>query len=185
MLRVFHPFLPSREWVLIISARGVRADVLFRDPLAYTVTGFRSASKQTGGLSLASTGTIQFRIFTSNASIPVENATVVVRLQNPPGTLLGVLTTDESGQTPPLTVETGDVALSQTPENLTEPWVGLTVRVEHPEFERVLLTGIQIFPGILTIQNVQLLPLRPLDPDQDRQQEFDFTPQPIWEGGRP
>ena len=132
---------------------------------------------------MASTGTIQFRIFTSNASIPVEGATVIVRQQDPPYELLGILTTDESGQTRPLTIAARDVALGQTPESLVEPWVGLTVQVEHPEFEQVQLNGVQLFPGILTVQNVQLLPLQEFDTEQNHEQQFDFTPQPIWEGG--
>lgn len=132
---------------------------------------------------MASTGSIQFRVFTSNANIPVEGATVVVRQQNPPGKLLGVLVTDESGQTQPLTIPARDIALGQTPENEVEPWVGLKVYIEHPEFERVVLNGVQLFPGVRTVQNVQLLPTRQLDPNVDAQQEFEFTPQPIWEGG--
>ncbi len=132
---------------------------------------------------MASIGTLQFRIFTSSANIPVENATVVVRLQDSPSELLAVLLTDESGQTPVLQVETQDRALGQTPEGTVEPWTGLSVHVEHPEYEQVQLNGIQVFPGILTVQNVQLLPLRRFDPQLDQQQQFDFTPQPIWEGG--
>lgn len=134
---------------------------------------------------MASTGSIQFRVYTSNANIPIEGATIVIEQQDPPGELLGVLVTDESGQTPPLVLPAKDVSLGQAPENEIEPWVGLRVIIDHPEFERVVLNGVQLFPGILTIQNVQMLPNRQLDPESDGQQEYDFTPQPIWEGGRP
>lgn len=135
-----------------------------------------------GGYFLASTGSIIFRVYTSNAQIPVEGATVVVRQQNDPGKLLGIRITDESGQTDPLIVATKDVSLGQTPENLVQPWVGCIVYVEHPEYEKVLLYGVQIFPGVNTVQNIQLIPLQELDPDLDQEQRFDITPQPIWEG---
>lgn len=131
---------------------------------------------------MASTGTITFHVYTSSARIPVEGATVIVRQQAEPGMLLGIRITDESGQTDPLTITTPDVSLGQTPENLIQPWVGAVVYIEHPEYERVLLDGVQIFPGINTVQNVQLLPLQGLDPQLDQEQQFDFTPQPIWEG---
>ena len=130
---------------------------------------------------MASTGTVIFHVYTSDASIPVEGATVVVRRQEGPGDLLGLRVTDQSGQTPPLSIPTQDASLGQTPGNLIQPWTGLTVYVEQPEYERVTLDGIQVFPGITTVQNVQLIPLREFDPNFDQDQEFNFTPQPIWE----
>ena len=112
---------------------------------------------------MASTGSITFRVYTSNAQIPVEGATVIVRQQDEPGKLLGIRVTDESGQTEPL---------------------GCIVYVEHPEYEKVLLYGVQIFAGVSTVQNVQLIPLQEFDPDLDQEQRFDITPQPIWEGSQ-
>lgn len=130
---------------------------------------------------MASTGSITFRVYTSSAQIPVEGATVIVRQQDDPGKLLGIRVTDESGQTNPLIIPAKDAALGQSPENLIQPWVGCIVYVEHPEYEKVLLYGVQIFPGIHTVQNIQLIPLQELDPDLNQEQRFDITPQPIWE----
>ncbi len=131
---------------------------------------------------MASTGSIQFRVFTSNANIPIEGATIVLQQQDAPHELLGVLVTDESGQTDPLVLPARDVALGQQPENEIEPWIGLKAYIDHPEFERVILNGIQLFPGVLTVQNVQMIPINQIEPEAGEYQEFDFTPQPIWEG---
>lgn len=131
---------------------------------------------------MASTGTIIFNVYTSNARIPIEGATVIVRRQDAPNDLLGIRITDESGQTDPLVIAARDVALGQTPESAVKPWVGCIAYVEHPEFERVLLYGIQIFPNITTVQNVQLIPLQELDLSLNQEQRLDFTPQPLWEG---
>lgn len=133
---------------------------------------------------MASTGSITFRVYTSNAQIPVEGAAVIVRQQDEPGRLLGIRITDESGQTEPLIIPAKDASLSQTPENLVQPWVGCIVYVEHPEYEKVLLYGVQIFAGVNTVQNVQLIPLQEYDPELDQEQRFDFTPQPVWEGSQ-
>lgn len=131
---------------------------------------------------MASEGTIIVNVYTGNARIPVEGSTVLFRLQNPPGTLLGLRTTDLSGITTPLSISTVDTSFSQSPDPSERPWTGVNLRVEHPEFERVLLEGVQVFPGITTIQNVGLLPLNAMDPEQASQQEEIFTPQPISEG---
>ncbi len=128
------------------------------------------------------TGTLTFRVFTSDADLPVEGATVLIRQQEAPGKLLGVRITGSSGETDPLVVDTPGINLSQSPENTIRPWTGLNVIVEHPDYERVTLQGLQIFPGIETVQTIRLLPLRRFDPGHGGQEDFTFTPQPIWEG---
>lgn len=131
---------------------------------------------------MASSGTIIVNVTTSNARIPVEGTTVIFQQQLPPGRLLRVRITDSSGITSPLTVPTVDSSFSQSPAPSERPWTGLDLRVEHPEFERLLLEGVQVFPGITTIQNVSLVPMKSMDPEQDGQQEEIFTPQPVSEG---
>ena len=130
---------------------------------------------------MASTGSIIFNVFTSDARIPLEGATVLLRRQDAPREILGIRITNASGQTDPIMVLTKDVSLGQTPESTVKPWVGCAAIIEHPDYERVFLDGIQIFPGIVTLQTVQMVPLRELDPNLDGEQELKFTPQPIWE----
>lgn len=128
------------------------------------------------------TGNLTFRVYTSDADLPVEGATVLIRQQQSPGRLLGIRVTGSSGETDPLVVETPGAALSQSPENTIQPWTGLNVIVEHPDYERVTLQGLQVFPGIETVQTIRLIPLRRFDPAGSGQEDFSFTPQPIWEG---
>lgn len=133
---------------------------------------------------MTNSGTLVFRVFTSYADLPVEGAAVLVRLE-PSGRLLGVRVTNDSGETDPIVIETPADTLSQTPENTLQPWTGLQVIIEHPDYERVLLTGLQVFPGVETVQTVRLIPLQRFDPQSAGQQEYNFTPQPIWEGATP
>lgn len=130
---------------------------------------------------MASTGSIIFNVFTSDAKIPLEGATVLLRRQDPPQEILGIRITNASGRTDPIMVLTKDISLGQTPDSAVKPWVGCAAIIEHPDYERVFLNGIQLFPGIVTLQNVQMVPLRELDPDWDQDQDLNFTPQPIWE----
>ncbi len=127
-------------------------------------------------------GTIQFRVFTSAANIPVSGATVIVRNQDPPYALYGILVTDESGQTPILTIPAKEASLGQTSGSEIKPWVGLKVYIEHPAYEEVTFDGVQLFPQILSVQAVQLLPNQKTDPEEDDLQEYDLSPQPVWEG---
>ena len=130
---------------------------------------------------MASTGTIIFNVFTSDARIPIEGATVLLRRQEAPRELLGIRITNESGKTDPIVVMTRDVSLGQVPESTVKPWIGCTAIIEHPGYERVIINGIQIFPGIVTMQSVQLLPLQELDADMNGEENLNITPQPLWE----
>lgn len=60
------------------------------------------------------TGRLIFRVYTSDADIPVEGATVLIRQQEPPGRLLGVRVTNSSGETDPVELKTPGRSLSQT-----------------------------------------------------------------------
>lgn len=154
-------------------------------PLLRTFPGLSAVQRgPKGGPFLTDSGTLVFRVFTSVADLPVEGAAVLVRLQDS-GALLGVRVTNSSGETDPTVIETPSDALSQAPENTIQPWTGLQVMIEHPEYERVLLTGLQVFPGIETVQTVRLIPLKQFDPESSGQQEYSFTPQPVWEGAAP
>ena len=75
------------------------------------------------------TGRLIFRVYTSDADIPVEGATVLIRQQEPPGRLLGVRVTNSSGETDPVELKTPGRSLSQTPEHTVQPWTGLSVMV--------------------------------------------------------
>ena len=127
-------------------------------------------------------GTLQFRVYASNAFLPIEGATVAVRTENTPPKLLALRITDKSGTTDPVKINTPNRSDSQTPGNLTQPWTNVSVLVEHPRFERVTLTGVQVFPGVTTIQNIQMIPVLEFDTEYSGQQQFQFTPQPVWEG---
>ena len=127
------------------------------------------------------TGTLQFRIFASNAYLPIENATVVVRTETQPPKLLSIQITNSSGETQPITIETPDRADSQAPETGVQPWTNVTVLVEHPRFERVTLKGVQVFSGVTSTQSIQMVPVREFDPEYSGAQSYQFTPQSVWE----
>ena len=128
---------------------------------------------------MASSGTIIVNIYTSDARIPVEGASVLFQSLSPASPLLGFRLTDSSGRTAPLTVLTTDLSQSQAPDPSGLPFTQLRIIAEHPEFERTILEGVQVFPGITTLQSIQLLPLSRTDPEKDQQQDFVLPPQTL------
>lgn len=128
---------------------------------------------------MSSSGTIIVSIYTSDARIPVEGASVLFQAQSPSTPLLGFRITDSSGRTAPLSVTTADLSQSQSPDPSQSPFTSLRIIADHPEFERTVLEGVQIFPGITTLQSIRLLPLNRTDPDKDGQQDFILPPQTL------
>ena len=82
---------------------------------------------------MAAHGSLLARIFTSDANIPIEDATVTVTQKQANGLieLLAVRLTDESGKTKLLLIPTPEKAASQAPSE-EQPFSLVDVTAEHP-----------------------------------------------------
>lgn len=128
---------------------------------------------------MADTGTLLVRTYVSNAQIPIPGATVIVSKPNGSGrqTLLSIQRTDESGVSPPITLEAPEPAGSLTPGNNGSAFSDYTLVVEHPDYQLALFDKLQIFPGVETVQDV---PMIPLSPNQRNENDpVTVTPQPL------
>lgn len=124
-------------------------------------------------------GTIITQTRTSDAYLPVENATVAFyeALAQGNGTLLALRKTDASGKTAPVELETPNLADSQQPVSVlgTKPYRTVNIIADHPGFEQITVDGIQIFDGIITYQDIMLVPNNAYVPGK-RPQEVFLTP---------
>ena len=109
------------------------------------------------------TGTLIVRVYVSQAQIPIEGATVVITGYNPEGKqdLISVQITDRSGLIQPVWIETPPLQESTSPEGVDGgvPFSLCTIWAEHPGYAMLEMEGVQIFPGVETVQNVELVPL--------------------------
>jgi len=130
---------------------------------------------------MAQQGSFIAHVFTSNGSIPVAGATVIVTRRIPGQSkpeLLGLQITDGSGRTSPILIPTPDAAVSQAPDGGVG-WSSVDVSAHHPRYEQIYVHGVQIFPGVQTVQNFQLIPLA-LHPEVwNRSESFDIPPQDL------
>ena len=105
-----------------------------------------------------SRGSIITHAYTGGGAIPVEGVTVLV-IQNRAGAgaLLGVRTSDVEGRTAPILVDTPDKELSEAPSD-QKSWTDCVVIADHPDYERVVVENVQVFPNTQTVQNFALIP---------------------------
>ena len=108
------------------------------------------------------TGKLIVRVYATAAQLPLEGATVVVTIQNKNGKfdLVSLQKTDRSGLTDPIEISTPDSRDSTAVNTTGEiPFVTCDVWAEHPGFMVMRVDGVQIFPGVVTRQDMELLPL--------------------------
>lgn len=108
-------------------------------------------------------GSIITRVYTSDAYLPLSEVPVIYTQTASNGTkeLLSIKMTDSSGLTEPYYISTPDAAASQTPGGILKPYALIDISVAFPGYGAVTAEGVQIFPDIQTIQNLQLRPIPP------------------------
>ena len=106
-------------------------------------------------------GTLQIRVYTSRAQLPIEDATVVVTQISPTGKyhLLSVQITDREGRVQPLTIPAPPRWESTGPTQDMVPFSVCQVWAEHPGYTALRVDGVQIFSGEETDQDMELIPL--------------------------
>lgn len=103
-------------------------------------------------------GYLQVQARTAQNIIPLVGAQV--RILDDEGNTLYQLTTDESGETQVIALETVDRSFSQDPNYTGIPYSSYSVIVDAEGFRSVSVTGIPIFDGELATLPVIMVPLK-------------------------
>ena len=105
------------------------------------------------------TGQLQINVTSEDNAYPVPDATVSISYTGVPGNQLEPLTTNSSGQTDIIDLETPPLEYSLNPTIEEQPYSEYTIQVNAPGFEPVIVAGAELLPTILAIQNIQMRPL--------------------------
>ncbi len=125
-------------------------------------------------------GRVSARVYTADEVIPIEGATVVVTQRTPDGTvlLLGLRSTDRSGQIEPVYVRTPARSISQAPSDQIG-WSGVDVTADFPGYQRIIVENVQVFPGVVSVQDFAMIPLEEKPEQWGQTEVFDVTPQEL------
>ena len=110
---------------------------------------------------MAQSGTLGVRVFASRAQLPVEGATVVIAQKTPNGKyrVLSLQETDRNGVIRPIVIPTPGVGESTSPNRGERPFARCDIWVEHEGYEVMVVEDVQVFPGQMSLQQVELNPL--------------------------
>lgn len=105
------------------------------------------------------TGTLQISVVSALGMSPISSATVTISYTGDPDSPIETLTTDESGQTPAITLEAPPRELSLSPEITEQPYSEYNIQVTAEGFETVLVSGSEILAGEYSLQPIRMNPL--------------------------
>ena len=123
---------------------------------------------------MSAVGYLQAMAYASRARLPLED--VAVSVVDDEGRLLGLRTTNSSGQTTPIRLTVPDRSQSQTPGQ-TKPFVTVNLYARAEGYEQILIRGIQVFADTVTNQDLQMIPLAELPGSWNHVEVYDTPPQ--------
>jgi len=104
-------------------------------------------------------GQIRVNLTSTGEFRPVENATVQISSTSDPERIIEEVKTNESGQTQAVEVPTPDLENSMDPES-GQPYSQYNITVDAAGFERLLVSGVQVFPQVTALQESRLNPVQ-------------------------
>ena len=125
---------------------------------------------------MPSIGYLQVRAFVSSARIPLAN--VAVSVQTPQGPLLAARLTNRSGMLDtPIPIEVPNRSAGLTPDTGVVPFTQVNLFARKKAYEQIESENVQIFPGVITTQNLPMIPLAEFPDAYDKSEIFNTPPQ--------
>ena len=122
---------------------------------------------------MAATGYIRMHAYTSFARLPLKDVAVTVTATD--GTAIAIRLTDRSGLTDPIEIPAPDTSAGTSPDSGTVPYTAVNVYARLEGFEQVQNENVQIFPDVVTEQDIEMVPHSELPESWSKIQVF-LTP---------
>ena len=122
---------------------------------------------------MAATGYIRMHAYTSFARLPLKDVAVMVTATD--GTAIATRLTDRSGLTDPIEIPAPDTSAGTSPDSGTVPYTAVNVYARLEGFEQVQNENVQIFPNVVTVQDIEMGPYSELPESWSKIQVF-LTP---------
>lgn len=104
-------------------------------------------------------GQLRISVISSVAYIPIEGASITISQAEAPAEPIFTGTTDISGETQLISLTAPAFALSQEPSEI-QPYTDYNIIVEAEGYEPVLVSGTEILPDRLALQQIRMVPLQ-------------------------
>lgn len=126
---------------------------------------------------MSATGYIQVHAYTSDAQIPVRDVAITITTLD--GTVIAMRLTDRSGLIRPIALPTPDLSESQQPNPDETPYAIVNLYAHKQGYEKIESMNLQIFAGVTTDLNLEMIPLAELPNYFDETEIFQNPPQDL------
>lgn len=103
-------------------------------------------------------GTLQIQAISKDKQIPVRNAQVEIASSGIPDNTLEVTETDANGRTGNIFLDAPPLEYSMEPSD-NQPYSEYNIKINASGYEEIIISGVQIYPGEIAIQDIQLSPI--------------------------
>ncbi|MFI3237039.1 MAG: peptidoglycan-binding protein [Lachnospiraceae bacterium] len=100
---------------------------------------------------------LQVLLRSKTSFTPIVNAQVTIRSTDMQTDTLLQYATNESGQTPIITLSAPPSSYSESPDE-PRPYSTYTIFITAPDFEEIEVEGIELLPGVLALQEITMTP---------------------------
>lgn len=114
----------------------------------------------------AHTGELRIDVRSGENQIPIRDAKVQISYTGEPDNIIEEVSTSDMGETDEITLNTPPVEYSLEPGNV-QPYSEYNLTISAEGFETVVISGVEMLEGVLSVQNIQLTPFNN-QPDTDR-----------------
>lgn len=104
------------------------------------------------------TGELKVNLTSSITNLPIEGATIDISYTGVYDSQIESLTTDISGNTPPVELAAPPIEFSLDIENTRQPYSEYTLRISAPNYNPINISGAEIFSSTTAQQNLSLTP---------------------------
>lgn len=128
-----------------------------------------------GVIPLPATGYIQVHAYASNAQIPLQDVTVSVSATD--GTVIALRLTDRSGRIEAIPIPVPDRAESLAPNPGERPFATVNIAARLQDYEQIFIENVQVFAGVITDQELAMIPLSELPASRSKSETFETSQQ--------
>ncbi|MEG0963526.1 MAG: peptidoglycan-binding protein [Lachnospiraceae bacterium] len=105
------------------------------------------------------TGSLKIQVTSLVGLIPVQSAKVTISYTGDPQTPMEQISTNANGQSELLSVPAPPLEYSMKPQE-SQPYAEYTVQVEAEGYRPVNVNGIDVFSGVISLQNIRMEPVQ-------------------------
>ena len=124
---------------------------------------------------MSATGYIRIHAYTSFARLPLKDVAVTITATD--GTAIATRLTDRSGLTEPIEIPVPDKSAGTSPDTGIIPYTAVNLFARLEGYEQIENEDVQIFPDIITEQNLEMVPHSELPESWSKIDIFTTPPQ--------